>query len=249
MKNIYSLESKTILVTGGTRGIGKSIVTALLENGARVVANYVRDIKSADAMVAELDNDNLKLVRADLTREKGMQRLLQAVDEIELDGLIHCAATGVHVPFEKMTMKHWDWTMDLNVRAFFELVLKLKDRLCNGASVIGLSSQGAAIAFPNYTIVGASKAALESLCRHLAVELCESNVRVNILSPGSVLTDSWNVFPDKEQRIEQVRARIPGHEMTTTEEVASVACFMCSDASKGINGQTIVVDRGERIAF
>lgn len=243
------VENKTILVTGGTRGIGRAIVLELLENGARVITNHVRDVRSAEKLVDEVDSKNLSVVRADLTREKGVQKLMESVEGVELNGLIHCAATGVHVPFDKLSMKHWDWTMNLNVRAFFELMLKLKSRFSNGASVIALSSEGAVIAFPNYTIIGASKAALESLCRHLAVELCEKNIRVNILSPGSVLTDAWDVFPDKDDRIAQVEAKIPGHEMTTLDEVAAVACFLSSDSSRGINGQTIVVDRGERIAF
>lgn len=249
MKNQFSVENKTILVTGGTRGIGRTIVSELISNGAKVIANYVRDTKSADALVDELGSENLSVVRADLTRDKGMQSLIQAVEGIELDGVIHCAATGVHAPLDKLTMKHWDWTMNLNVRAFFELVQKIKGQLSRGASVIAMSSEGAVIAFPNYTLVGTSKAALESLCRHLAIELYEKSIRVNVLSPGSVLTESWDVFPDKEKRIAQVRAKIPGHEMTSVDEVASVACFLCSDASRGINGQTIVVDRGERIAF
>lgn len=249
MNSLFSVKNKTILVTGGTRGIGRSIVTKLINNGAKVIANYVRDHKNADGLVNEIGSENLSVVRADLTREKGMLKLMQAIEDIELDGLIHCAATGVHVPLDKLTMKHWDWTMDLNVRAFFELVLKLKGQFSSGASVVALSSEGAVIAFPNYTIVGASKAALESLCRHLAVELCEYKIRVNILSPGSVLTDSWDVFPDKEKRIAQVKNKIPGHEMTTLDEVSNVACFLCCDASSGINGQTVVVDRGERIAF
>ena len=244
-----SVNNKTILVTGGTRGIGRSIVSTLVEEGARVIANYVRDNKSAEDLLNSLGEDRLSIVRADLTRAKGMQSLMDKVEGESLDGLIHCAATGVHAPLGKLNMKHWDWTMDLNVRAFFELVLNLKQQMVHGCSVIALSSEGAVRAIPNYTIIGASKAALESLCRHLAVELSDKQIRVNILSPGSVLTDSWNVFRDKEQRIAQVKAKIPGNEMTSLDEISAVAMFLSSDASKGINGQTIVVDRGERIAF
>ncbi len=249
MNTQFSVKNKSILVTGGTSGIGKSIVSALIGNGARVIANYVRDNKSAEKLIEELGEDNLTVIRADLTRAKGIRTLMEAIDGLTLDGFIHCAATGVHAPIEKLNMKHWDWTMSLNARAFFELILKLKNQLVSGASVIAMSSEGAARAVPNYTLIGASKAALESLCRHLAVELSDSQIRVNILSPGSVLTDSWNVFQDKEERIAQVKAKIPGNEMTTLDEIASVALFLCSDASRGINGQTIVVDRGERIAF
>ena len=247
MSQFDSLQNKTILVTGGTRGIGKAIVRALIKNSASVVANYVRDTKSADALLNELGEENLTLVRADLTREKGMATLLSALDNTALNGLIHCAATGVHAPINKLRMKHWDWTMNLNVRAFFELVISLQDQLTDGASVIALSSEGAVKAVPNYSLVGASKGALESLCRHLALEMTEKLVRFNILSPGSVLTDAWDAFPDKDERIAMVKAKIPGGEMTTLEEIASVAVFLSSDTSKGINGQTLVVDRGERI--
>lgn len=249
MNQLFSVSDKTVLVTGGTRGIGRSITGALINNGARVIANYVRDNESAESLLNELGAEKLTIVRADLTRPKGMQKLMEAVEDMPLHGLIHCAATGVHAPIEKLNMKHWDWTMDLNVRSFFELVLQLRDQLVECASVIALSSEGAVRAVPNYTLIGASKAALESLCRHLAVELSDRRIRVNILAPGSVLTDSWNVFEDKEQRLDQVRAKIPGNEMTTLEEIASVAVFLNTEASKGINGQTIVVDRGERIVF
>ena len=249
MNQIFSVEGKTILVTGGTRGIGNAIVRALLAGGASVIVNFVREQKNADAMLGEFGDKNLTLVRADLTREKGMKTLVAALDGIVLDGLIHCAATGVHAPVKDLSVKHWDWTMNLNVRAFFDLIVRLQHQLSNGASVVALSSEGAVRAAPNYTLVGASKGALESLCRHLAVDMADRGVRFNILSPGSVLTDSWKVFDNWEERIARVKSKIPGNELVALEEIASVALFLCSDASKGMNGHSLVVDRGERIVF
>ena len=249
MNQIFSVDGKTILVTGGTRGIGNAIVRALIEGGASVIVNFVREQKKADAMISEFGEKNLTIVRADLTREKGMKTLVAALDGITLDGLIHCAATGVHAPVKDLNMKHWDWTMNLNVRAFFDLIIRLQHQLSHGASVVALSSEGAVRAVPNYTLVGASKGALESLCRHLALEMSDKGVRFNILSPGSVLTDSWKVFEDWEERITKVKAKIPGNELVALEEIASVALFLCSEASKGINGHSLVVDRGERIVF
>jgi enoyl-[acyl-carrier protein] reductase III len=249
MNQLFSLSGRKILVTGGTRGIGKAIVKALVESQAEVIANYVRDSKSAESLLNELDASKVSLVRADLTRPKGMENLLQAVADNELHGILHCAATGVFGPAQEMNQRQFDWTMDLNVKAFLELVTRLKDNLVNGASVVALSSEGAVRAVPNYALVGASKAALESYCRHLAADMYPLGVRVNVLSPGSVITDSWKHFPDREQRIESVKSRIPGGEMTTLDEIASVAAFLCSDASRGINGQTLVVDRGERIVM
>jgi enoyl-[acyl-carrier protein] reductase III len=243
------LKNKTILVTGGTRGIGRSITKKLIDNGARVIANYARNQKSADTLIRGSSGDQLTLVRADITREKGILNLLDKVNNIALDGFIHCAATGVHAPIKDLKMKHWDWTMNLNVRAFFELVTSLQNQFNTGSSIIALSSEGAVKAVPNYSLVGASKGALESLCRHLALEFSPQQIRCNILSPGSVLTEAWDAFPDKEERMKKVKNRIPGGEMTLPEEVASVALFLSSDSSKAINGQTIVVDHGERIVF
>ncbi|MDB4582906.1 SDR family oxidoreductase [Draconibacterium sp.] len=249
MNQIFSVDGKTILVTGGTRGIGNAIVRALLAGGASVIVNFVREQKNADAILGEFGDKNLTLVRADLTREKGMKTLVAALDGITLDGLIHCAATGIHAPVKDLSVKHWDWTMNLNVRAFFDLIVRLQHQLSKGASVVALSSEGAVRAAPNYTLVGASKGALESLCRHLAVDMCDKGVRFNILSPGSVLTDSWKVFDNWEERIARVESKIPGNELVALEEIASVALFLCSDASKGMNGHSLVVDRGERIVF
>jgi len=172
MRHTQSIENKTILVTGGTRGIGKAIVHALVEGGASVIVNYVRDRKSADALRGELANEKIILVRADLTREKGLDTLLESLQGLKLDALIHSAATGVFGPADQLSMKQWDWTMNLNVRAFFELINRLHDHFADTASVIALSSEGAVKAVPNYALIGASKAALESLCRRLSYHFC-----------------------------------------------------------------------------
>ena len=247
MKDLFRLEDKQILVTGGTRGIGRAIVSQLVEAGAFVVANYVRDKNSADCLEKELGTGQLKLLRADLTRENGIQTVVGELADGPLDGLIHCAATGVHRPLEALTLRHWDWTMNLNVRAFFHLVGELRDKFSVDASIVVLSSEGAQHALNNYALVGASKGALESLCRHMAIEYGATGKRFNILSPGSVLTDAWDAFPDKEKRTETARQKVPDGRLVSLEEIASVAQFLMSPAAKGINGQTIVVDKGERI--
>ncbi len=126
-------------------------------------------------------------------------------------------------------------------------MLLLLPRLRAGSSVLAVSSEVAARAVPFYTVVGASNGALEAMARHLAVELAQRGVRVNILAPGSILTDAWDAFPDKEERLKKEEARTPRGRLTTPEEVAQVAQFLCSDAASGIVGQTVVVDGGKGI--
>ena len=245
----FSLSGKRILVTGGTRGIGGAISAHFARAGAQVIAGYVRDDTAAHALEAELSVDGSRIVlcRADLTTDAGKRSLLDSLAGATLSAVVHCAATGVHRPLEELTLRHWDFTFALNLRAFFDLVQTVLPRLETGGTIVAVSSQGAVQAIPNYALVGATKGGLEALCRHLAVELAPRGVRVNVLSPGSVMTEAWKAFPDRETRLEETLSRSPRGRLTTVEEVALAAHFLCSDASAGLNGHTLVVDGGQRI--
>lgn len=245
----FDVSGRRFLVTGGTRGIGRAIVLELARANANVIAGYVRDDASAESLTAELAGDagRVTLCRADLTSDAGKNRLLDAIGSSTLSGFIHSAATGVHRPIDELTLRHWDFTFALNLRSFFDLVKLLLPTLREGSSIVAVSSEGAVHAFPSYSLVGATKGGLEALCRHLAVELAPRGIRVNVLSPGSVLTDAWNAFPERDARLAEAAARSPRGRLTTPDEVANAAHFLCSDASAGLNGHTLVVDGGQRI--
>jgi enoyl-[acyl-carrier protein] reductase III len=245
---LFSLHNKTILVTGGTRGIGLAISLQFARSGAQVIANYLRDESAAEHLEAIATEERLPitLCRADLTSAKGLEKLDQSLQEAgpQLSGLVHCAATGVHRPIEGLTERHFDWTFNLNVRAFFTLVKLLLPRFSKGASIVAVSSWGALRALPYYSLVGSSKAGLEALARHFAAELAPRGIRVNILTAGTVLTDAWKAMPDSEARIAEAIRRTPSGRLVTAEEVSNVAQFLCSDAATGIIGHTLVVDGG-----
>ena len=245
----FSVAGKRILVTGGTRGIGGEISKQLARGGAEVIAGYARNDDAAQALVADLERDGarVRLCRADVTTDGGKQRVLDAVGAGTLDGLVHCAATGVHRPIDALTVRHWDFTFALNLRAFFELVQATLPQMATGSTIVGVSSQGAVQAIPQYALVGATKGGLEALCRHLAVELAPRDIRVNVLSPGTVITEAWDALPDKDARLQEAVERAPRKRLTTPQEVAAAALFLCSDASAGVTGHTLVVDGGQRI--
>lgn len=251
MNTLFDLTGRLVVVTGGTRGIGRAISLQLARAGARVVANYARNESAAAALLDEATREGLALttLRADLTLAKGLEAVLEQAQpgHGEVLSVVHCAATGVHRPLAELTMKHWDWTQALNVRAFFELVRALLPRLQAGSAILALSSAGAVRAVPAYATVGSSKGALEALARHLAVELAPRGIGVNVLSPGSVATEAWEAFPDKEARMSAAVARTPIGRLVTPQEVAQVAQFLLSPAASAIVGQTIVVDGGARI--
>jgi enoyl-[acyl-carrier protein] reductase III len=249
--DLFSLNNKTILVTGGTRGIGLAISLRFARAGARVMANYLRNQHAAEQlmMIATEEGLSVSLCRADLTSDKGLEHLNNSLLEWspQLSGMVYCAATGIHRPIEDLTERHFDFTFSLNVRAFFRLMKLFKIRFTRGASVVAVSSWGAARALPYYSVVGSSKGALEALARHLAVELAPAGVRVNILTAGAVLTDAWKAMPNSEARIAETIRRTPSGRLITAEEVAWGAQFLCSDAAAGVIGHTLVLDGGTGI--
>lgn len=246
----FSLTGRTAVVVGGTRGIGRAISLRLAQAGATVLANYARDDSAAEAFASDAQAAGLTMAvcRADVVMPKGLDALEEAAARLpgKPSIMVFSAATGVHKSIAELTTRHFDWTFNLNVRAFFELVRRFSPQMPVGSSIVALSSQGAVQAIPHYSMVGASKGALESMVRHFAVELAPRGIRVNVLSPGTVLTDAWKVLPDADHRLEEATRRSPTGRLTTLDEVASAALFLCSDAASGIVGHTLVVDGGAR---
>ncbi len=246
--DLFSLRGKTFFIAGGTRGIGLAISIRFARAGAKVVANYLRDEKSARNLsdIADAENISISLCRADLTSDKGLEFLDRSLQEQcpNLSGFVFSAATGIHRSVDELSERHFDWTFGLNVRAFFRLTKLLRPRFSSGSSVVAVSSWGASRVLPNYSLVGSSKAALESLARHLAVEYAQYGIRVNILTAGAVLTDAWKAIPNRDARIAEAIHRTPTGRLVTAEEVACGAQFLCSDAASGVVGHTLVLDGG-----
>lgn len=249
--DLFSVRGRHALVVGGTRGIGRAIAWRLASEGAHVWANFIRDETSADHLAndAQAAGLTLQTLRADVTSAQGMDEIAALAEgaAAPLSIIVFAAASGVHKPLEQLTTRHFDWTFALNVRAFFDLVRRLSPTMPSGSAIVAVSSEGAAHVMPRYTLVGASKGALESLARHAAAELAPKGIRVNILAPGTVMTDAWKTLPDAEARLADAGRRSFLGRLTTPEEVASAAQFLCSDASAGLVGHTLVVDGGARL--
>jgi enoyl-[acyl-carrier protein] reductase III len=241
----------TFVVTGGTRGIGRAISERFARSGAQIIASYVRNEKAAQELQSSAAQEQLPitLCRADLTTTDGLTRIETHLRQsgTPLGGIVHCAATGTHRTVESLTGRHLDWTFALNVRALHELVARLLGQFDRQSCILAVSSLGATRALPQYTAIGASKGALESLIRHLAVELAPRGIRANALTPGAVATEAWRAIPDGEARLAAAAQRAPNGRLVTVEELALCAQFLCSPAAAGVNGQSLVVDGGTTI--
>jgi enoyl-[acyl-carrier protein] reductase III len=240
-----SFEGKAVLVTGGTRGIGKAIARRFAELGAsRLALGYLRNDAAAEETARELDalGPDVVLLRGNVGDPKKAASLLADVGP--LDVLVSNAATGVIRPLEELTEKHWDWTLDANARSLLTLVRLAAPTMPAGGAVVALSSLGSQRVLEDYLLVGVSKAALEALVRYLAVELAPQDIRVNAVSAGLVETGALDYFPNRDEMLGFYRERTPAGRLVEPEDVADAVCFLASPAAAMIRGQTVVVDGG-----
>ena len=247
-----NMQGKTALITGGSRGIGRAIALRLAEYGVNIIVNFVRHRSDADQAVEAIKAKGVQCfaVKANIADETHVTQLFESIKEHGVDHLdivVSNAASGVLKPAMELTPRHWDWAMNINARALLSLTQHALPVMGEGGRIIAISSMGSVRAIPDYTVVGASKAALESLVRHLAVEIGSKKITINTLSAGVVDTDALKKFPNREKILSAAEQRTPLGRLTTPEDVANVALFLCSDLASMVHGQVVVVDGGYAI--
>ena len=246
-----NLSGKIALVTGGSRGIGKSIASELGRRGATVIINYLKNHEAAKTTVEELKLQGIKTTRikAHVGQEAGIDSLVSKIENEfgQLDILVNNAASGVMRPTTELSVKHWDWTMNINARGPWMLSVAASRLMPDGGRIINISSPGSTWVLPAYFAVGVSKAAIEAVTRYLAVELGPKGIAVNTVSPGFVMTEALNAFPD-QLGIRDIASRpTPAGRTITPEDVSNVVAMLCSSDAEMIRGQVIVVDGGETL--
>ena len=239
-----SFEGRAVLVTGGTRGIGKAIALRFAALGAKTVAlGYLRNDSAAEAAAEELRAAGTEpvLVRGNVASDRVVAEF---ASHGPYDAVVHNAATGVIRSALETEDKHWDWTLGANARALLSLARACVPDMKPGSSFVGVSSLGSTRVLENYVLVGTSKAALESVVRYLAVELAPRGIRVNAVSAGVVETEALDHFPNREQMLKAAQARTPAGRMVEPEDVAAAVAFLCSPDADMVRGQTLIVDGG-----
>jgi enoyl-[acyl-carrier protein] reductase III len=239
-----SFDGRAVLVTGGTRGIGKAIALRFASLGAKTIAlGYLRNDSAAEAAAEEVRAAGAEpiLVRGNVASERVVTEF---ASHGPFDAVVHNAATGVIRSALETEDKHWDWTLGANARALLSLARACAPDMKPGSSFVGVSSLGSTRVLENYVLVGTSKAALESVVRYLAVELAPRGIRANAVSAGVVETEALDHFPNREQMLKAAQARTPAGRMVEPEDVAALVTFLCTADADMVRGQTLVIDGG-----
>ncbi|EUJ29119.1 enoyl-(acyl carrier protein) reductase [Listeria floridensis FSL S10-1187] len=245
--------NKVALVTGSSRGLGREIALKLADNGYDIAVNFARNRKKAEEVKAEIEKrgQRCEIFKANIGDVEKTRALFEEIKASfgRLDLFISNAASGVLKPLMELQETHWDWTMNINAKAFLfasQEAAKLMQEQ-GGGKIIGLSSIGAIRYLENYTTVGVSKAAVESLTKYLAVELAPLGIAVNTVSGGLIETDALDHFPNKAELIEDAVKKTPAGRMVQLDDLVNAVLFLASDHADMIRGQTIVVDGGRTL--
>jgi enoyl-[acyl-carrier protein] reductase III len=244
-------QGKVALVTGSSRGIGRAIALELARGGADIVVNYFRKRSEAHETVRDIESLGVRAIsiRADLANPEAIEALFAGtIDAFGGADILVCnAATGVFKSALDLDKRNWDWTLDINALSVLrcaQQVVPMMERR-GGGRIVAVSSIGRQHVLPLYCAVGASKGALETITRYLAVELAPKKIITNCVAPGA-MSNFERAYPGEgSQRIAtEALRRTPVGRILDPEDVAKVVAFLCRFDIEGIVGQTIIVDGG-----
>ncbi|GAA2945479.1 SDR family oxidoreductase [Streptomyces enissocaesilis] len=250
---LFSLEGRTALVTGGSRGIGRMIAEGFLAQGARVYIT-ARKAKVCDATARELSElGECHSLPGDVSTLQGINDLVARYAEREpaLDVLVNNAGAAWAAPFDEFPESGWDKVMDLNVKGLFFLTQALKPFLVRSpgahlAKVINIASVDGIAVNPGETYsYHASKAGVIHLTRRMALELIKSGIVVSAIAPGAFASEMNRAARD---HAEAVIGYIPARRIGEPEDMAAAAIYLASRAGDYVLGSTVVVDGGASVA-
>ncbi|MDQ2724473.1 MAG: SDR family oxidoreductase [Actinomycetota bacterium] len=242
----FSLEGRTAVVTGASRGIGAATARALDRAGA-TVALVARSRPQLEALAKELDGDAVVVVSDLRDVDAPAAAALQALTALgSVDVLVNNAAAAARLPTVETDAALIDDLLAVNVRAPLLLIAALVPAMVanGGGSIVNLSSVSGLVGTPRRAAYAASKGALDAATRSLAMELGSSGIRVNSVAPGAVDTDLWAKNRAVPGVVETIEGQTPLGRWGVPDDIADVIVFLASDAARFVTGETISVDGG-----
>ena len=245
------LKDKTEIITGGTRGLGKELCLEFAKNGCNVIFTYSRSQTESKKVKLEIEKLGVtaKFFKLNLLSPDNINQFCEIIkkENINFDFLINNAASGVMKNSIETTEKHWDWTMQVNVKGPWLLSKNLSKNINKKGKIINISSPGSTKVLNNYFSIGVSKAALESLTRYMAYDLAKDDISVNSISASLLETDAIKHFPNQEEIKSILSRKNPKQKKLIPNDVAKFAVSLCSEAGDMVIGQNILIDGGDTL--
>jgi glucose 1-dehydrogenase len=245
------LEGKTVLITGGSQGIGQGIAFRLAEEGADIAVDYVGNSESADATVAQIQKRGRRAlaVQADISSVDQIHRMMkQVVDSLGgVDVLINNAGVEKHASIWEVTERDYDLVLTINLKgAFFASQAFVQHRMAvkKPGKIINVSSVHEELPFPHFTSYCASKGGMKMMMRNLSIEVAPFGITVNNIAPGAIETPINSALLNDPPKLKALLDNIPLARLGQVSDVAGVAAFLASSDADYITGTTVVVDGG-----
>ena len=243
-----TFEGKTALVTGGTRGLGRTVALRLACEGADVAVNYFSREADAKQTLADIEATGRKAVAiaGDVSKPPQAQRIVAKAREAlgPIDNLVHCAAIAIPIPASEVTWEIWKKTLDINLDGTFNMIYAVKDEMIERkfGRIVTISSIAALRPRAYQVPYSTSKAAVIALTRCCAEAWAPYNLRINCIAPGLFETEMADTLAPEV--IQQMITDTPMQRIGQPEEIAALARFLVSDESSFMTGQTLVASGG-----
>jgi NAD(P)-dependent dehydrogenase (short-subunit alcohol dehydrogenase family) len=250
--------TKVALVTGGSRGLGKDMSLQLAKKGFDVILTYNSSVHEATKVVDEIMamGKKAKAIQLDVTNSNSFDAFVQSVKSSlandfgteNLFALINNAGIGAYTSIAETSEEVFDTMVNIHLKAPYFITQKLLPLICDGGSIVNISSGLARFSYPNYAPYAIMKAAIESLTRYQAQEFGIRKIRVNTIAPGAIATDfGGGAVRDNKELNAMIANTTALGRVGLPDDIGTVVAFLCSDDAKWVNAQRIEVSGGIHI--
>ena len=242
--NPFSLENKTILVTGASSGIGRAIAIECSKMGATVIISARNETRLQETL-SLMNGNNHSMIVADLSKQSDLAHLIEKTPA--LDGLVNCAGFTKTVPFQFVNAENLNEVMSVNFTAptIMSAQLVKNKKLTKKSSIVFISSiSGVLCAAVGNSIYSASKGAIQGMVKNMALDLAPKGIRVNSVNPGMIETPIFDAGTITPEQLEEDKKRYPLKRYGKPEEVAYSVVYLLSDASQWVTGSSLIIDGG-----